>query len=86
MSDTEFEFSTEERLAALIETLDSYISAYHGGSVQMVGFDGKTLQVRLGGACKGCTLSPSTLNGWVAVGADSATDMDTSEYVNEGLP
>ena len=64
--DSEFEFSVEERLQALIESLDSYINAYHGGSVQMVNFDGKILQVRLGGACKGCTLSPSTLNGWVA--------------------
>ncbi len=67
MSDqTNLEFSTEERLQALIETLDSYINAYHGGSVQMVNFDGKTLTVRLGGACKGCALSPATLNGWVA--------------------
>jgi len=66
MSDAEFEFTTEERLTALIETLDSYISAYHGGSVQIINFDGKTLKVRLGGACKGCSLSPSTLNGWVA--------------------
>ena len=66
MSDAEFEFSTEERLTALIETLDAYINEYHGGSVQMVNFDGKNLKVRLGGACKGCSLSPSTLNGWVA--------------------
>ena len=67
MSDNnELEFSAEERLQALIETLDSYINAYHGGSVQMVSFDGKTLKVRLGGACKGCSLSPATLNGWVA--------------------
>lgn len=66
MSDAEFEFSTEERLQALIETLDAYINEYHGGSVQMVGFDGKVLKVRLGGACKGCQLSPTTLNGWVA--------------------
>ena len=66
MSDNEFEFTTEERLQALIETLDSYINEYHGGSVQMLGFDGKVLKVHLGGACKGCQLSPTTLNGWVA--------------------
>jgi Fe-S cluster biogenesis protein NfuA len=67
MSDNaDLEFTVEERLQALLETLDSYISAYHGGSVQMVNFDGKVLKVRLGGACKGCQLSPTTLNGWVA--------------------
>ena len=59
-------FSAEERLKALIDTLDSYISQYHGGSVEMVNFDGKCLQVRLGGACEGCPLSMTTLNGWVA--------------------
>lgn len=60
------DFSTEERLKALIDTLDSYISQYHGGSVEMVKFDGKCLQVRLGGACESCPLSETTLNGWVA--------------------
>ncbi len=60
------EFSTEERIKALIDTLDAYISHYHGGSVQLVHFDGKTLKVRLGGACENCPLSLTTLNGWVA--------------------
>lgn len=60
------EFSPEERLKALIETLDSYISHYHGGSVELVNFDGKCLKVRLGGACEECPLSETTLNGWVA--------------------
>jgi Fe-S cluster biogenesis protein NfuA len=66
MNDDTLDFSTTERLQALIETLDAYISHYHGGSVEMVGFDGKTLKVRLGGACDGCPLSPTTINGWVA--------------------
>ncbi len=65
MTDNSLDFSTEERLKALIDTLDSYISQYHGGSVEMVNFDGKCLKVRLGGACLGCPLSPSTLHGWV---------------------
>ncbi len=60
------DFSTEERVRALIDTLDSYISQYHGGSVEMVNFDGKCLTVRLGGACETCPLSLTTLNGWVA--------------------
>jgi Fe-S cluster biogenesis protein NfuA len=66
MSDASFEFPIEERLKALIETLDDYINHYHGGSVEMVSFDGKTLSVRLGGACNGCPLTATTLNGWVA--------------------
>jgi Fe-S cluster biogenesis protein NfuA len=66
MTDLNLEFSQNERLAALIETLDAYISHYHGGSVELVSFDGKNLKVRLGGACFGCPLSPTTLNGWVA--------------------
>ena len=48
MNDDTLDFSTTERLQALIETLDAYISHYHGGSVEMVGFDGHTLKVRLG--------------------------------------
>ncbi len=59
-------FTTEESLKALIEQLDAYIAQYHGGSVQMVSFDGKVLKVHLGGACLGCPLSPVTLHGWVA--------------------
>jgi Fe-S cluster biogenesis protein NfuA len=60
------QFTTEERIKALVETLDAYISQYHGGSVEMVELDGKVLKVRLGGACDGCPLSPTTINGWVA--------------------
>ncbi len=66
MNDDTLEFSTSDRVKALIETLDAYINHYHGGSVEMVDFDGQTLKVRLGGACEGCPLSPTTLNGWVA--------------------
>ncbi len=60
------DFSPQERIKALIETLDAYISQYHGGSVEMIDFDGKCLKVRLGGACENCPLSMTTLNGWVA--------------------
>lgn len=66
MSDTNLEFTVEERLKALIETLDAYINHYHGGSVELVDFNGKDLSVRLGGACLGCPLTATTLNGWVA--------------------
>ena len=66
MTNNDLEFSAEERMRALIDTLDSYISQYHGGSVEMVNFDGSCLKVRLGGACENCPLSMTTLNGWVA--------------------
>ncbi|MFU8771668.1 MAG: NifU family protein [Anaerolineales bacterium] len=55
----------EEQLRALLEQLSAYIEQYHGGSVEMVSLDGNVLTVRLGGACTGCPLSPSTLHGWV---------------------
>lgn len=56
---------TELQMKALVEQLSAYIETYHGGSVEYVSFDGKRLKVRLGGACLGCPLSPSTLHGWV---------------------
>jgi len=55
----------EEQIKALIEQLSAYIEQFHGGSVEFVAFDGEILQVRMGGACLGCPLSPSTLHGWV---------------------
>jgi Fe-S cluster biogenesis protein NfuA len=66
MSENELEFTTEDRLKALIDTLDAYIGHYHGGSVELVSFDGTRLVVKLGGACEACPLSMTTLNGWVA--------------------
>lgn len=55
----------EERVRVLVERLSAYIEHYHGGSAQFVSFDGKVLKIRLGGACLGCPLQPSTLRGWV---------------------
>jgi Fe-S cluster biogenesis protein NfuA len=60
------DFTPEERLKALIDQIDAYVTHFHGGSVELVSFDGKVLKVRLGGACLGCPLSPQTLKGWVA--------------------
>jgi len=57
--------SKQEQMKALVEQLSAYIEHFHGGSVEFVSFDGKHLKVRLGGACLGCPLSPSTLHGWV---------------------
>lgn len=58
-------FTVQEQMRGLIEQLDAYINHYHGGSVQLVSFDGKVVKVRLGGACLGCPLLPNTLHGWV---------------------
>jgi len=59
------EAPAEERMRALIEALSAYIETYHGGAVEMVAFDGETLQIKMTGACQGCPLSPVTLHGWV---------------------
>ncbi len=59
------DYSLNDQLQGLIEQLDAYINHYHGGTVELVSFDGKTARVRLGGACEGCALSPTTLHGWV---------------------
>lgn len=55
----------EEQVQALLEKISAYIEHFHGGSVEMVSLKGDVLKVRLGGACLGCPLSPSTLHGWV---------------------
>ncbi len=55
----------QERMNALINALSAYITHFHGGAVKMVNYDGKTLQVKMSGACDGCGLAPVTLHGWV---------------------
>jgi Fe-S cluster biogenesis protein NfuA len=57
--------SYEQRVRALIEQISAYIEHYHGGKVEMISLEQKVLNVRLGGACLGCPLLPSTLHGWV---------------------
>jgi Fe-S cluster biogenesis protein NfuA len=66
VSDVPGQASDEERLEALINILSDYIEHYHGGSVELVKFDGERVQVRMGGACEGCEFSGQTLNGWIA--------------------
>jgi Fe-S cluster biogenesis protein NfuA len=55
----------EQQLQALLSKISAYIEHFHGGSVEMVALEGNVLKVRLGGACLGCPLLPSTLHGWV---------------------
>ncbi len=59
------EATADERMQTLIDRLSAYIEQYHGGSVEMVDFNGEVVKVKLGGACLGCPLLPSTLHGWV---------------------
>ena len=63
---TELNADMESRVRALLDNINAYIEEYHGGSVEMVSLEEDTLKVRLGGACLGCPLSPTTLHGWVA--------------------
>ncbi len=65
MEKSQVDPKSELQMKALLEQLSAYIETFHGGSVEYVAFDGKTLKVRLGGACLGCPLSPATLHGWV---------------------
>ena len=58
-------YTEKEQMGALIEKLSAYVEQYHGGSVEMVDYNGRVLKVRLGGACEGCALSMVTLHGWV---------------------
>ena len=58
--------SKKEQIKGLLEPLSAYIEQYHGGSVEYVSFKNDILTVRVGGACLGCPLLPSTLQGWVA--------------------
>jgi Fe-S cluster biogenesis protein NfuA len=67
MADTinDASYSKDELMTGLITQISAYIEQYHGGSVELVSFDGSTAAVKLGGACIGCPLSEATLKGWV---------------------
>jgi len=58
-------YSKDEMMNGLIAQISAYIEQYHGGSAELISFDGKVAKVRLGGACVGCPLSAATLQGWV---------------------
>lgn len=58
-------YSKAEMMKGLVNQISAYIEQYHGGSVELLSFDGSEVKVRLGGACVGCPLSAATLRGWV---------------------
>ena len=57
--------SPEDKMRTLLEVVSSYIEQYPGGWVRLVDYDGEVLRVEMGGACEGCSLSESTLHGWI---------------------
>ena len=59
------EYSLEEQIRGLIEKLDAYIAQYHGGSVELISFDGKVVKVHMGGACEECPISPDMGYKWI---------------------
>jgi Fe-S cluster biogenesis protein NfuA len=57
--------SEEDQLRELIEALSAYIEQYHGGWVHLVSYKDGVVEVEMGGACEGCHLSQTTIQGWI---------------------
>ena len=57
--------SEADQIAELIEALSAYIEQYHGGWVRMVSYGDGVVTVEMGGACEGCALSQTTIQGWI---------------------
>lgn len=51
----------EEKVKAYIEQIRPYIQS-HGGDVEFVGMEGRTVRLRLLGACRGCPGALMTLH------------------------
>ena len=61
MNDQPATAQAEVTIEELIAAISHQIEVSHGGWVEFVNYDGKTLQVRLQGACVGCPMSQQTL-------------------------
>ena len=57
----------EERVAAVLEHEINPAIAGHGGWAQLVGVEGNTLQLSLGGGCQGCGMAQVTLRQGIEV-------------------
>jgi Fe-S cluster biogenesis protein NfuA len=64
-NDLPVDASEQERMKTLIETLSAYIEYFHGGSLEIIDYDGERLKIRMSGACRGCNLQQVTLHGWI---------------------
>ena len=58
--------SEQERMKDLLNRVSAYIEQYHGGWVEFVSFEDNVVKVKMGGACEGCALTQTTLQGWIA--------------------
>ncbi|MGF1503978.1 MAG: NifU family protein [Anaerolineae bacterium] len=57
--------SQTEQIAGLIEYLSAYIVQYHNGFARFICYQDDVLTVEMGGRCADCTLSTTTLRGWI---------------------
>jgi len=46
----------------LIRQISQYLETYHGGTVELVSYEGGEMQVRFGGHCVGCPYMQATLS------------------------
>jgi Fe/S biogenesis protein NfuA len=58
----------EERVAAVLEHEINPAIAGHGGWAQLMGVEGDTVQLSLGGGCQGCGMAQVTLRQGIEVG------------------
>jgi nitrite reductase/ring-hydroxylating ferredoxin subunit/Fe-S cluster biogenesis protein NfuA len=74
------------RVAQVIEEVRPYAKS-HGGDVELVRVEDKTVYVRLHGSCNGCSMSAATLqNGVMEVLEERVPEIETIEVVSEPGP
>ncbi len=72
----------EEKIRAKLNELRSALQA-DGGDLELVGIAGKSVMVRLRGACGGCPHAMATLKGYIEESLRAEVDPDiTVERVN----
>lgn len=78
--------SLSSRVAQVIEEVRPYAKS-HGGDVELVRVEDKTVFVRLHGSCNGCSMSAATLqNGVMEVLEERVPEIDGIEVVSEPGP
>ena len=56
--------SFNEKVSAMLEEMRSALQG-HGGDLELVAIEGKTVQLRLRGACGGCPHAVATLKDYI---------------------